>query len=137
MIARATLAPGGGDRPRRVVTAERIPAGHKVAVRPLAVGEAIQRYGQIIGFATQPIAPGQHVHVQNCGMGEFARDYAYSEAMRPTQMVNDPATFMGIRRPDGAGRHAQLYRHPDQRELFRPCRGRGRRCVPQKSVHRA
>ena len=48
-----------------VTACERIPAGHKVAVRAIGQGEEIRRYGQIIGFATQPIAPGQHVHTHN------------------------------------------------------------------------
>ena len=80
---------------------ERIPAGHKVAIRPIAVGEPIRRYGQIIGFATAPIAPGQHVHTQNCGMGDFAKDYAFGVDVTPTPNFDLPATFEGIRRPDG------------------------------------
>ena len=63
---------------------QRIPAGHKVAVRPIASGEAVRRYGQIIGFASAAIAPGQHVHVHNCEMGDFAKDYAYGVDARPT-----------------------------------------------------
>ncbi len=100
VIARATLLPGAEVAPG-VMAAERIPAGHKVAVRALAEGEAIQRYGQIIGFATRPIAPGAHIHVHNCGMGDFAKDYAYSQDARPTAMANEGLTFSGIRRPDG------------------------------------
>ncbi len=100
VIARATLLPGTsvGDN---VVATERIPAGHKVAVRAHAPGEPVRRYGQIIGFATQPIQPGRHVHVQNCGMGDFDKDYAWGVDARPTEPVAQPATFMGIRRPDG------------------------------------
>lgn len=100
VIARATLLPGARITEKFVAT-ERIPAGHKVATRAHGVGEPIRRYGQIIGFATQPIAPGQHVHVQNCAMGDFARDYAYGVDARPTAMIDPPATFEGIRRPDG------------------------------------
>ena len=100
VIARATLLPGAPVAPG-VASIERIPAGHKVAVRALAEGEAIHRYGQIIGFATRPIAPGAHVHVHNCGMGDFAKDYAYSQDARPTAMANEKLTFSGIRRPDG------------------------------------
>ena len=100
VIARSTLLPGVPVAPG-VTTVERIPAGHKVAVRALAEGSAIQRYGQIIGFATQPIAPGAHVHVHNCGMGDFAKDYAYAQDARPTAMANERLTFAGIRRPDG------------------------------------
>ena len=84
-----------------VTTVERIPAGHKVAIRPIAVGEPIRRYGQIIGFATAPIAPGEHVHTQNCGMGDFAKDYACGVDVTPTPNFDLPATFEGIRRPDG------------------------------------
>jgi altronate hydrolase len=100
VIARATLLPGTPVADG-VATTERIPAGHKVAVRAIAVGEPVRRYGQIIGFAAQPIAPGQHVHVSNCGMGDFAKDYGYGVDARPTDYANTPATFQGIRRPDG------------------------------------
>ena len=100
VIARASLLPGA-QVAEGVAAKQRIPAGHKVAVRPHAVGEPIRRYGQIIGFATAPIAPGEHVHVQNCGMGEFSRDYAYGQHATPTETIDPPATFQGIRRPDG------------------------------------
>src|ERR1700674_3458417 len=84
-----------------VVVKERIPAGHKVAVRAIARDAPVRRYSQIIGFATQPIAPGQHVHVHNLEVRDFARDYAYGEAYKPTEFVKSPATFRGIVRPDG------------------------------------
>jgi altronate hydrolase len=100
MIARMALLPGVEVAPG-VTASERIPAGHKVAVKPVAVGEPVMRYGQIIGFATKPIAPGQHVHVQNIGMGEFSKDYAYGVDVKPTPNFDLPATFDGIRRPDG------------------------------------
>jgi altronate hydrolase len=100
VIARASLLPGA-QVAEGVTAKQRIPAGHKVAVRPHAVGEPIRRYGQIIGFATAPIEPGEHVHVQNCGMGEFSRDYAYGQDAMPTAAIDPPATFQGIRRPDG------------------------------------
>ena len=100
VIARATLLPGTMVDVDVPVT-DRVPAGHKVATRPIAVGEPVRRYGQIIGFATAPIAPGQHIHTHNCGMGEFAKDYAWGVDARPTQYFDTPATFQGIRRPDG------------------------------------
>lgn len=100
LIARTMLLPGV-EVAKGVVTSERIPAGHKVAIRPIAVNEPIHRYGQIIGFATQAIAPGQHVHTQNCGMGDFDRDYAYGVDVKPTPNFDLPAAFMGIKRSDG------------------------------------
>jgi altronate hydrolase len=100
VIARSSL-PAGSEVEPGIFAATRIPAGHKVATRPHAAGEPILRYGQIIGFSLSPIAPGDHVHEHNCGMGDFARDYAYSTATRPTAMINDPADFQGIRRANG------------------------------------
>jgi altronate hydrolase len=100
LIARSSLPPGMAVADG-VTTTERIPAGHKVAIKPIAVGEPVRRYGQIIGFATVPIAPGQHVHTQNCGMGDFAKDYAYGVDVKPAPNFDLPATFDGIRRPDG------------------------------------
>src|SRR5207237_7063321 len=82
----------------------RIPPGHKVATRDIAQGEPVRRYNQIIGFATRPIAAGEHVHTHNIGMGAeggaFARDYAFSEDVKP-EPAKQQATFMGIKRADG------------------------------------
>jgi altronate hydrolase len=84
-----------------VITSARIPAGHKIAVAPIAQGETIRRYNQVIGFASASIAPGEHVHVHNMGMGDFTKDYAYGQDAKPTEYAAVPATFEGIRRPDG------------------------------------
>ena len=80
-----------------------VPAGHKIAAAAIAAGEAVRKYGQIIGFATQDIAAGQHVHTHNCGMGDFERDYAFGAEAQPTGLVPEAerATFQGIVRPDG------------------------------------
>jgi altronate hydrolase len=60
-----------------------IPAAHKIALRPIAAGEAVRRYGQVIGFATDAIAPGDHVHTHNMSIGAFDRDYAFSSDVKP------------------------------------------------------
>jgi altronate hydrolase len=99
-IARQQLLPGGPLSADARVTGM-IPAGHKVAVRAIAEGQAVRRYGQIIGFAKRAIAVGEHVHTHNMAMGNFERDYAYGVDSHPTSMVAQPATFLGIRRPDG------------------------------------
>ena len=100
VIARTTLLPGAPVTPG-VTAVQRIPAGHKVSVRAIAQGEPVRRYGQVIGFAAVPIEPGQHVHVHNCEMGDFAKDYASGVDAKPTAPANSPASFLGIRRPDG------------------------------------
>jgi len=102
LIARSQLL--GGTVAEGVTVRGLIPPGHKVAVRALAAGEAVRRYNQIIGFATQPIAPGEHVHSHNLGVGDeggaFARDYAMGADVKP-EPVRREASFMGIRRADG------------------------------------
>jgi altronate dehydratase small subunit len=42
-----------------------VPRGHKLAVKEIAKGEKIIKYGEIIGQATEDIAKGQHVHTHN------------------------------------------------------------------------
>lgn len=44
---------------------EAIPAGHKVALGEIAVGEEVVKYGQVIGKATQTVVRGAHVHLYN------------------------------------------------------------------------
>jgi altronate hydrolase len=46
---------------------EAIPRGGKIALAPVAAGEAVIRYGEVIGLATESIASGQHVHTHNVG----------------------------------------------------------------------
>ncbi|MBM3408220.1 MAG: hypothetical protein FJY25_12970 [Betaproteobacteria bacterium] len=77
------------------------PAGHKLAVRALAKGSPVRRYNQIIGFATQPIAAGQHVHVHNLGFEMFERQYDVGVDRRALVAPSELASFAGIRRPDG------------------------------------
>ena len=101
VIARVELAAGTLVAKENVRAAVRIPPGHKIAVRPVAKGAPVHRYHQIIGFATQPIAPGDHVHVHNVAMGDFARDYAFCALAKPTEFFSEKATFLGIRRADG------------------------------------
>ena len=43
-----------------------VPFGHKVALRAIAQGEPVIKYGVAIGRATRTIASGEHVHVHNC-----------------------------------------------------------------------
>jgi len=93
-----------GDQPAGAVPAsERIPRGHKMATAPIATGEPIHKFGQIIGFASKPIAPGQWVHEQNCVMQDFARDYQFGEGARAENIlpVEEQATFEGYKRANG------------------------------------
>ena len=81
----------------------KIPRGHKIALSAIARGEAVTKYGQTIGFASDDIAAGAHVHSHNLAVGEFTRDYAVGvDAVAPDMIPEaERATFMGYARPDG------------------------------------
>lgn len=78
-----------------------IPAAHKLALREIAAGAPVRRYGQIIGFATRGIVAGEHVHTHNLAMGGFSRDYAFGAERSDWQPATKKRTFAGIRRADG------------------------------------
>lgn len=101
VIARSQLVGGTVLSGEGVKVSGLIPAGHKVAAKRIEQGQPVKRYGQIIGFASRTIVPGEHVHTHNLAMGEFARDYAFCADAKPTVPAKNPATFDGIVRPDG------------------------------------
>ena len=101
VVARADLLPNTTLAEENVTCRGHVPAGHKLATAPIAKGEPVRKYNQIIGFATSDIAAGEHVHTHNLAMGNFDRDYAFCADARPTENVQRPATFEGIVRPDG------------------------------------
>ncbi|MBV9637026.1 MAG: UxaA family hydrolase, partial [Methylobacteriaceae bacterium] len=92
-----------GSAPEGVVAKSRVPKGHKMATAGITKGQPIMKFGQIIGFASRDIAPGEWVHEHNVEMHDFARDYRIGEDARPlANMAPDaPATFQGFRRANG------------------------------------
>ncbi|MGI9499576.1 MAG: UxaA family hydrolase, partial [Geminicoccaceae bacterium] len=103
VTARVDILPETPIPGENVVSRRRIPAGHKVAVQPVAAGDAIRKYDQIIGFASVDIAPGDHVHVQNVEMQDFSRDYAFGTDVKPTVHIPEAerASFDGFLRENG------------------------------------
>jgi altronate hydrolase len=103
-VARVPLAAGtelrlGGEA---LTVREAIPAGHKVALRPIAAGATVFRYGQPIGLAKAPVEPGSHVHTHNLAFDERRAAYQF-----PTGALEEPArredgpSFQGYLRDDG------------------------------------
>src|SRR6185437_1395676 len=85
-----------------ISTREPIPAGHKLAIRPIRSGEAVYRYGNVIGFATAPIEPGFHVHVQNLGYKELNPSEVVPGEASGIDLPHVPAAgFLGFQRADG------------------------------------
>ena len=89
------------DPPLRV--RDSVPAGHKVAVRRVAAGEQVRKFGQVIGVATRDIEAGEHVHAHNLAFLALDQDHAFGADARHAPAVEraGPATFDGIVRPDG------------------------------------
>jgi altronate dehydratase len=97
----------------QVTVSQAISAGHKVALRSIAAGEMIIKYGQAIGRATAPIPAGTHVHAHNVeslrGRGDLPMGStnlaqilrAVPPAKAPYTAPMTRATFMGYRRRDG------------------------------------
>jgi (2R)-sulfolactate sulfo-lyase subunit alpha len=48
-----------------VTAAQDIPLGHKIALKDIAAGSDVIKYGRTIGAASQAISKGQHVHTHN------------------------------------------------------------------------
>ena len=87
----------------RLRAARNIGAGHKIALADMADGAPVRRYGQIIGFARGPIAPGDHVHTHNLAMKDFGRDYQFCADARPVDYYppEQMRHFPGYARPGG------------------------------------
>jgi altronate hydrolase len=93
----------GEMTPEGVAAAAKIMRGHKMAAKPIAQGEAIRKFGQIIGFAKADIGTGDWVHEHNVVMGELAHDYAFAKGAKkePLLAEKDRAVFQGYRRANG------------------------------------
>ena len=75
--------------------------GHKYALRAIAAGENVIKYGMPIGHATKDIAAGEHVHVHNVktNLGDVL-EYAYDPSFTEVARVESP-TIRAYRHPDG------------------------------------
>ncbi len=62
----------------QIAVQEKIPYGHKFALRFIPKGQEILKYGEVIGRATADIQSGCHAHVQNIeslrGRGDLPKE---------------------------------------------------------------
>ena len=54
-----------GDSSVEMATLDDIPIGHKIALKDLAEGDTVIKYGTDIGKVVKPIKRGEHLHVHN------------------------------------------------------------------------
>ena len=102
-VVTATRALEGDSPVENIRTTGHIPSGHKIATTRIAKGDAIRKYAQLIGYASEHIAPGDHVHTQNVEFRNTQADYEFCTDLRPVTPVPEAArdTFMGYRRDNG------------------------------------
>ena len=103
-IARVPLSAGAELHiaGHRLITRTAVPAGHKVALKHVATGETLVRYGQIIGRASKAIEPGDHVHTHNVAFEELSFHYEFPTGDIPIPSAPaDAPTFQGYLREGG------------------------------------
>jgi len=85
----------------QVTAAEEIPAGHKMAIKDIACGADVTKYGFRIGNAKEDIKAGQWIHTHNVktALGDLL-EYTY-EPVTVEEQTTEDATFLGFNRPDG------------------------------------
>ena len=81
-----------------VVALADAPSGHKIAIEGILRGDPVRKYGQVIGVATQDIAPGAHVHTHNLATSDL-RGMPPAAQWRGRQ--EPERTFGGYRRENG------------------------------------
>ncbi|WP_189330802.1 UxaA family hydrolase [Actinoplanes ianthinogenes] len=87
----------GGDLTVRTA----VPRGHKIALRDLAEGAQIHKYGQVIGRATTAVRAGEQVHAHNLGMDAVEHDYEFGTAAAGIAPAAETRTFEGFPRANG------------------------------------
>lgn len=98
VVAVKAIAAGTDLADERLTTRDAIPFGHKIATQNIAKGEPVRKYGQVIGVATEEIAPGSHVHVHNIAFSDLRVD---AEVAPVFEAHEAPRTFMGYKRANG------------------------------------
>ena len=88
---------------------DKIPAGHKFALKDIKKGEYVVKYGEIIGRATADINAAEWVHTHNVKSHLDEKfEYEYNPVFSETQKAS--ATFKGYKRKNGrAGIRNEIY----------------------------
>lgn len=100
-IARFPVPKGYIINERNVTVLSDIKEGHKIAIRDIAQNQPLKRYNQIIGYSSQPIKAGEHIHLHNLKMGEYGQEYNFCVDKKETPKATKIRTFMGYKRKNG------------------------------------
>lgn len=94
---------------RTLCAREEIPAGHKIAIKPIDEADPIVKYGHRIGHAVYKIEAGEWVHTHNLATNlKDQLEYTYQPTLDYTEELQnskkeekDSGFFMAYRRADG------------------------------------
>ena len=96
--------PAGTSIIENIVLVEQIPFGHKVALIDFAIGDAILRYGQTIGYASQPIQKGEWINETKISLPTPPELDNFSFPQQSSSITEplEGFTFEGYRNADGS-----------------------------------
>ncbi len=81
---------------------EEIPAGHKIALFPIAENENVVKYGEPIGHATCSIEAGSHLHSHNLKTNlSGSLKYEFNQKLRTLTSSGEERSFKGYLRKNG------------------------------------
>jgi len=87
---------------QEVIISEEIPAGHKIAIRPIAEGENVVKYGEPIGHVTCSIKAGTHLHSHNLKTNLSGNlEYKFNQKLRNLTTQVEEKSFKGYLRKNG------------------------------------
>jgi galactarate dehydratase len=94
----------GAAFPCGLTLRERVPQGHKVALKDFSEGDPILRYNVVIGYAVQAIPAGSWIDESKVRMPDARRldDLPVGTRVPPTPEPLEGFTFMGYRNADGS-----------------------------------
>lgn len=99
-----------GEKHEGVTLTEDITKGHKFALKPIAKGEHIIKYGNPIAYATADIAAGEHVHTHNVHTnlkGEL--EYTYNKVNTSLKKVKPRKVMVYPRKNGDVGIRNELW----------------------------
>ena len=78
-----------------------IPKGHKIAIKEIMKGQPVIKYSQTIGYASENIAKGSHVHIENLEFRNVVKDYEFGSNKVKLDPPTEMSSFWGYKRDDG------------------------------------
>ena len=102
-VVTATASLEVGTKIETAETTALIPRNHKIATHNISKGEAIVKYAQIIGYASEDIEAGAHIHTHNVDFRNVDATYEFGTNLQPVAPVSQDKqdSFMGYRRANG------------------------------------